>query len=261
VEVARQGWAGGATTLVALSSALLYGPAADDSRWLDPPPETAEAQAAEAAAEAFSGLGGRSVVLRLGWPYGHGDRLTWQVLRAAGKGWQLLDGPVGAFVPTVEISDAATAAVAALDMPPGSYDVTDRVPRAQWELSDALAAGLERPLFPLYDPRWGYGRLLGASPPLRGTAFAAAADWRPVHPDAAVRFYGLGRERFSATAPGPAAGCPRGRPEPAGCPHESRQYGLPNYALAASCLECSEKTAAALLNSHEKQPRMACNGY
>jgi hypothetical protein len=64
---------------------------------------------------------------------------------------------------------------------------------------------LERPLFPLYDTRWGYGPLLGASPPVRGTAFAAAADWRPVHPDAAVRFYGLGRERFGAAAAGPRA--------------------------------------------------------
>ena len=131
------------------------------------PPETAQALAAEAAAEGFTDLGGTSVVLRLGWTYGRADRLTRQILQAAARGWQLLDGPPGAYVPMVEISDAATAAVAALSAPPGLYYVTDGHARNQRELAQIVQEGLGRELHTLADGRWGRGRLFGSFRPGR----------------------------------------------------------------------------------------------
>jgi hypothetical protein len=191
-DLARRAMTRGATSLVAVSSALLYGAGTDDRSGgalsLDPPPETVAAEATEAAARVFSGLGGRSVVLRLGWTYGERERLTRQVLDAARKGWQVLDGPAGTYLPTVEIGDAAAAVLAALNMPPGTYDVTDGQPRTQSELSEAMAEGLGRSLHPLSEAHWGHGRLLGRSRRLHGTDFTQSADWSPLFPDARERF-------------------------------------------------------------------------
>jgi hypothetical protein len=196
-EVARLARGSGATTFVGLSSAFIsgsqihgqFGP----SRAVKPPAETAGALAVEAAAERFSDLGGQSIVLRLGWPYGAGDRLTRHVIGAGSRGWQVLDGPPGTRVPTIEISDAAMAAVAALRAPAGSYDVTDGHSRTQQELTDAIAAGFGRELHPLCDRRWGNGRLFGQSRRLDVTAFRSITGWRPRVADAAEQFAELAR--------------------------------------------------------------------
>jgi hypothetical protein len=45
----------------------------------------------------------------LGWPYDRDDGLTKFVLRAGAKGWQVLDGPAEAVVPTIAMSDAVSA--------------------------------------------------------------------------------------------------------------------------------------------------------
>jgi hypothetical protein len=181
----------GAERLVALSSAFIFGRHAGprpDRSWLQgAPPETAQALAAEAAAEAFTELGGTSVVLRLGWTYGTADQLTRQVLAAAARGWQLLDGPPGALVPTIEITDAAAAAVAALAAPAGLYYVTDGPPRTQHELAQIIQTGLGRQLHPLDDERWGHGPLFGRSRPVDASRFRTAAGWQPGHPDTAQR--------------------------------------------------------------------------
>jgi len=187
----------GAVRLVGLSSAFISGRHTDtgsDRTWLwGAPPETADALAVEAAAEAFTELGGTSVVLRLGWAYGRADRLTRQILAAGARGWQLLDGPPSARVPMVEISDAAAAAAAALSAPAGLYYVTDGSPRTQRQLAEIIQAGLHRELHPLADARWGRGRLFGRSRPVDGSEFTAATAWQPRHPDAAERLEQLCR--------------------------------------------------------------------
>lgn len=184
----------GAVRLVALSSALLCG--RPSGPWPgDAPPEAAQALAAEAAAQAFAGLGGTAVVLRLGWTYGDTDRHTRQILAAAARGWLLLDGPPGARVPAVEISDAASAAVAALTAPAGLYYVTDGCPRAQRELADAIAAAAGRELHPLNDGAGGHGQLFGSSLPADDAEFWTVTGWRPRFPDAAERLSQLCQAR------------------------------------------------------------------
>jgi len=181
----------GAVRLVGLSSAFLFGrhtALASDRSWTwAAPAETADALAVEAAAETFTELGGASVVLRLGWTYGRADRVTRRILAAGARGWQLLDGPPGIRVPTVEISDAAAAAVAALSAPTGLYYVTDGHPRTQGELTGTIQAGLGRQLHPLADARWGHGPLFGHHRRVDGSEFRLVTDWRPRYPDAADR--------------------------------------------------------------------------
>lgn len=191
VRAARLARDCGAVRLVGLSSAFIFGRHAgtrSDRTWLQgAPPETAQALAVEAAAEAFTELGGTSVVLRLGWTYGRTDRLTRQILAAGARGWQLLDGPPSARVPTITITDAAAAAVAALAAPAGLYYVTDGSPRTQRELAQVIQSGLGRELHPLADARWGQGQLFGRSRPVDGSRFRVAADWQPRYPDTAER--------------------------------------------------------------------------
>jgi hypothetical protein len=194
VRAARLARDRGATRLVGLSSAFIFGrhtSTRSDRTWLQgAPPETAQALAVEAAAEAFTELGGTSVVLRLGWTYGRTDQLTRQILAAGARGWQLLDGPPDARVPTIEITDAAMAAVTALAAPAGLYYVTDGNPRTQRELAQIIQSGLGCELHPLADARWGHGQLFGRSRPVDGSRFRVVADWRPRYPDTAE---GLGQ--------------------------------------------------------------------
>ncbi len=111
----------GADQLVVCSTAFLY--ADDQGRPLDtsapvvPRVETAEAFAAEQAAELFSVLGGRSVVLRFGWVFGDRDPVTARVVSAAQKGWQLIDGQPSSWVPAIARADAASAIHAATAAP------------------------------------------------------------------------------------------------------------------------------------------------
>jgi hypothetical protein len=191
VRAARLARDRGAVRVVALSSAFIFGRhtgTRSDRTWLQgAPPETAQALAVEAAAEAFTELGGTSVVLRLGWTYGRADQLTRQILAAGARGWQLLDGPPGARIPTVEITDAAAAAVTALAAPAGLYYVTDGNPRTQRELAQIIQSGLGCELHPLADARWGHGQLFGRSRPVDGSRFSVVADWQPRYPDTAER--------------------------------------------------------------------------
>lgn len=196
-QLGRDARANGVTTLVVLSSAMLY---ADDlGGWLDeaapvhPLPEAAEAEALEGAAAAFAALGGRVVVLRLGWPYGPGDQLTQRVLNAAGKGWQLLDDSPEVYLPAIGLEDAASAAAAALHAPSGTYNVTDGRPRTGQELGAALAAGAGRTLHPMHDSRWVSGPLFGRSRRLAAGAFGVATGWRARDADAVAGFAALGQ--------------------------------------------------------------------
>jgi hypothetical protein len=202
--IAEQARESGTTTLVGLSSALICsGPAGSpsDGAWpADAPAEASAALAVEAAAIRFSELGGQSAILRLGWPDGAADPLTQRILAAGAKGWQLLDGPSGAFVPIIEGRDAAAAVIAALRVPAGVYHVTDGYPRTQGQLAKAIELGFGNVLHPLYDPRWGLGRIFGESRYLDGARFPRAGNWAPRVPDACDQLARLCRARRAGSA-------------------------------------------------------------
>ena len=108
----------------------------------------------------------------------------------------MLDGPDTTVIPTIDSSDAALAVAAAVAMAPaGAYEVTDGSGRTQGELSDALVLGFGHKMQPLYDARWGNGRLLGSTRYAHSTEFSEAVGWVPRFPDPVVRFEELARAR------------------------------------------------------------------
>lgn len=174
----------GANRLVTCSTAFLY---ADDggvplgpTSPIDPAGETVAAYAAEHAAELFSSLGGCSVVLRFGWAFGDGDPVAERVIATARKGWRLIDGRPGSWVPTVARADAVTAIVAATKAPPGTYNISDGHPVTQAAIDAVLEEATETSLDPLSEGYWGeLGVLFGASRLLADTNFTGLAGWRP----------------------------------------------------------------------------------
>src|SRR5215212_10670085 len=70
-------------------------------------------------------FGGESVVLRFGLFVGPDSRSTQAALQAARDGASIAAGPPGAYRPTLWLDDAATAIVAALHAPAGTYNVAD----------------------------------------------------------------------------------------------------------------------------------------
>ena len=127
------------------------------NRWLDEDWPTAvnaateHAHCAEHAVNQHRQRGGDGVVLRLGRPYGPDDPWAQKILRLARRGWQPFDGPDSAFVPTIAVADAASAVLAALEAPSGTYNVADPIPTTNRDLNDIAAsiAG-RRQLHPLY---------------------------------------------------------------------------------------------------------------
>lgn len=173
-----------AARLVVLSSAFRY----DDDGGLPlhagspvlTAPETAPAAAAERAAGLFARLGGDAVVLRLGWTYGGGEAITRRIMSAARRGWRLVDGDPAASIAALAEPDAARAALAALTVAPGTYNVTDGAPSTQAMLNARLAAAASRCLHPLYDADWGpAGALFGASRKITDTTFTELTGWHP----------------------------------------------------------------------------------
>jgi hypothetical protein len=186
----------GAARVVVLSTVFRY----DDDRGLPLQPgsptltaaETAPAAAAEQAARLFAGLGGDSVVLRLGWTCGREEAITRQVVSAARRGWRLIDGDPGAWVAMIAEPDAARAVLPALTVPPGSYDVTDGCPVTQGALNARLETALGRDLRSLDDPHWGYGgALFGPSRRIADRTFGDLTGWRPHYVPAAESLAGL----------------------------------------------------------------------
>lgn len=185
----------GAARVLVISTVFLYH---GDQGWLLDPgspiqeaAETAPAAAAERAARLFASLGGDSVVVRLGWPYGRDDGITSRVLAAARRGWQLIDGEPGAWLAMIAETDAADAVLPALRVPAGTYNVTDGCPVTQATLNARLAAAAGRSLHPLDDPRWGGGILFGTSRRILDGRFGELTGWRPRVPRAAESLAGL----------------------------------------------------------------------
>jgi len=162
----------GASRVIALSTVFCYGGEGG--------PETARSAAAEHAARLFTGLGGDSVVLRLGWTCGPGEPITRRVLSAARLGWRLIDGDPAAWVAMISEADAASAVLPALTVPPGIYNVTDGAPITQDMLNTTLETTLGQPLHSLHEPGWGRdGTLFGFSRRIADARFGDLTGWRP----------------------------------------------------------------------------------
>jgi len=145
---------------------------------------------AERAAARFTEEGGTGVVLRFAAFYGP-DAMLRTMVDAVRRGWYPLPGSPTAWWSSVSWEDAATAVVAALEVPAGTYNVCDDEPltRQAFAATLAEAAGV-RPPRPM--PRWmaalggGAMELLSRSERMSNAAFREASEWVPGLRSAAV---------------------------------------------------------------------------
>ena len=108
---------------------------------------------AEGAARRFSRSGGAGIVLRFAFLYGPGDPFAGQLIGGARKGWLPLFGAPDGYFPMVVHDDAAAAAVAAMDLDEGIFNVVDDEPLTRREIAETLASQLGVRA-PRLLPRW-----------------------------------------------------------------------------------------------------------
>lgn len=111
----------------------------DEDVPLDPVPRTRPNEQAEQNARSF---GDGCVVLRFGLFYGPGSDLTELILRTARRHAATTFGRPDDYFSFCHLADAAGAVLAALDAPPGVYNVCDDEPLTWREYADALATAV-----------------------------------------------------------------------------------------------------------------------
>jgi len=167
------------------------GDARIDEDWpIDRQPFSAASLDSEDTALAYSGGTRRGVVLRFGLFYSADSRALAEGLRMARLGQGPMIGRAAAWRASIHADDAATAVVAALDAPPGAYNVADEpITNGEWNAAFAAAFGMRRSHSTPRLVMWAGGRklsVLGASRRIDSTHFRSATGWKPAFADATV---------------------------------------------------------------------------
>jgi nucleoside-diphosphate-sugar epimerase len=182
--------AGGATRYIQESFAPIYPDSGD--QWIDEtvPPQPASYNRsvleAEAAAERFTQQGRAGVVLRFAFFYGPDSPLTLQMIRFVQLGWAPVFGGPDGFYPSLSHDDAASAVLAALNLPAGIYNVSDDEPLRRRELVDSLADALGVGS-PRLAPGWAerlmgsLGEMMARSLRLSNLKLRGASAWAPTY--------------------------------------------------------------------------------
>ncbi len=201
--------AAGVRRVVQESFAPIYADGGD--RWLDesapsrPTRYNRSVLDAERSAARVTDAGGAGVVLRFGGFYGPDAHHVDDLVRAVRAGWSPLPGAPDAYVSSLSHDDAASAVVAALDLPAGVYNVVDDEPltRRAYAAAVAEAFGLRAPR-PV--PRWvtplfgSLGELLSRSLRLSNARLRAASRWAPRWPSAREGFRAVAAERVGESS-------------------------------------------------------------
>jgi nucleoside-diphosphate-sugar epimerase len=183
--------AGGAQRYVQESFAPTYPDCGDE--WIDertpiqPVAYNRTVLDAEASAGRFCQAGRVGVVLRFASFYGPDSDFIQAMFQLTRHGWLPVFGAPGGFFSSVAHDDAATAVVAALDLPAGAYNVSDDLPLRRCEVAGAFGAalGMAAPRLP---PRWmgklggSVGEALARSQRICNHKLKAASNWRPKYP-------------------------------------------------------------------------------
>jgi nucleoside-diphosphate-sugar epimerase len=154
-----------------------------DATWVTETSLAAEAQAARVTEQ-----GGAGVALRFGLFYGPDSGHTLDAIAAGRAGAPVELGPAGAYRSPVTTDDAGAAVVAALDAPPGIYNVNDDRPVTRAEYVEALAEAfaIAVPAPPTLDVELPPDQAaMTRSQRVSNAAFEAATGWRPRYPSAA----------------------------------------------------------------------------
>lgn len=167
------------------------GDARIDEHWpIDRQPFSAASLDSEDTALAYSSGNRRGVVLRFGLFYSADSRALAEGLRMARLGQGPMIGAASAWRASIHADDAATAVVAALDAPPGAYNVADEpITNGEWNAAFTAAFGMRRSHSTPRVVMWAGGRklsVLGASRRIDSTRFRSATRWEPAFTDATV---------------------------------------------------------------------------
>jgi nucleoside-diphosphate-sugar epimerase len=143
---------------------------------------------AEGNANRFTQQGGTGVVLRFGSLYAPDASHTRAYLAMASKGMAPVMGLPSAYASSIHADDAASAVVAALAAPPGTYNITDDEPLSRADTSQIIASTVGRKR--LYQgPRWlltllggDTARLLMRSQRISNAKMRQSTGWKPQFP-------------------------------------------------------------------------------
>jgi nucleoside-diphosphate-sugar epimerase len=169
------------------SIAFLYGNHGDE--WLDAASSpildtrfSEPVRAAESETKRFADAGGRGVVLRFGMFLAPDSEQMLTMARSARRGVSVYPGDANGFFPSIHADDAATAVVAALTAPTGTYDIVDDVPLRRRDQRAALGAAVgRRRLFQMRTPKAIVGPL-GDAQRVSNERFREATSWSPSFP-------------------------------------------------------------------------------
>lgn len=208
--IADAALAGGVERLVQEAFAPVYEDGGD--RWIDeswplrPARYNRSVLDAERSAARFTQAGRTGVVLRFGFFYGPDPGgATLDLVAAVRRGWAPWFGSPEGFLPALTHDDAATAVVAALGVPAGTYNVVDDEPLRRRECFGALAAALGVAP-PRFLPAWmarlagSMGETLARSLRISNRRFRDASGWAPRYPSAREGWPAVVRE-VDETAP------------------------------------------------------------
>jgi len=153
---------------------------------------------AERSAARFSDRGGAGVVLRFAGFYGPDAFHVREMLDMLRKGWAPIPGAADAFLSSVSHDDAATAVIAALELPAGIYNVSDDEPlqRREWVDAFAGAFGIPPPkLLPKWASRLGsLPELLSRSLRISNQRLRGLSEWTPRYQSAREGFRAIAAE-------------------------------------------------------------------
>ena len=156
----------------------------DEEVPLDPVAALQSTVVAESNARRFTDAGRTGVVLRFGAFYGPGSSQSDQILDAARRHIGLAIGRPGGYISSIHVDDAAAAAVAAIGIPPGVYNVVDDDPLTKRDFARAVGDAVDaKPWFltPGRVARLGGKRTAALTRSQRVTnrRFREAAGWAP----------------------------------------------------------------------------------
>ncbi len=180
----------GATRYIQESFAPIYDDAGD--QWIDETSPIRPARYnravldAERAAESFTSSRRAGVVLRFAFFYGPDSDFLHDMIANVRRGWAPGFGPDG-YISSISHDDAASAVVAALQLPPGIYNVTDDEPVTKREFFHTLATAIGAPE-PRFPPSWishllgSLGDTLARSQRMSNGKLRGASGWSPKFP-------------------------------------------------------------------------------
>jgi nucleoside-diphosphate-sugar epimerase len=187
-NLAEAASAAGASRFIQESFAAVYPDRGDE--WIDetvpiePARYVESVRVAESAANEFTKGGGTGVVLRFAFFYDPESPFTLDIMRFVRTGIAPMLGSPDGFMSSLWTDDAATAVVSALDLPAGTYNVTDDQPVRRREVFESLAAALgvkpPKPLPQIITRLFGsVGETLGRSLRLSNARLKSASSWSP----------------------------------------------------------------------------------